>query len=55
MKKELVDIARLFTRDERSRVKHKYHRRKMIWDFILSLAYGGLAAQVVIYQNGLYG
>jgi hypothetical protein len=25
--------ARLFTRDERGRVKHKYHRRKkMVWD-----------------------
>jgi hypothetical protein len=24
--------ARLFIRDEKGQVKHKYHRRKMVWD-----------------------
>ncbi len=40
--------ARLFTRDERGRVKHKYHRRKMVWDLISILVRGGLTAQVAI-------
>jgi hypothetical protein len=40
--------ARLFTREERGRVKHKYHKRKMVWDLILTLLRGGLTAQVAI-------
>ena len=40
--------ARLFTRDKRGRVKHKYHRRKMVWDLISILVCGGLTAQVAI-------
>jgi hypothetical protein len=42
--------ARLFvTRDQRGgKVKHKYHRRKIIWDLIFTLVHGGLTAQVAI-------
>jgi hypothetical protein len=42
--------ARLFTRDERGRVKHKYHRRKMVWDLIWIIVRGGLTAQVASDQ-----
>jgi hypothetical protein len=45
--------ARLFTRQERGRVKHKYHRRKILWDLILTLVRGGLTAQVAI--DRIYG
>ena len=37
----------MFTRDERGRVKHKYHRRKMVWDLISILVRGGRTAQQV--------
>ena len=40
--------ARLFTRAERGKVKHKYHRRKIAWDLISTLVRGGLTAQVAI-------
>jgi hypothetical protein len=40
--------ARLFTSDERGKVKHKYHRRKMVWDLISTLVRGGLTAQGAI-------
>jgi hypothetical protein len=40
--------ARLFTRDERGRVKHKYYKRKMVWDLISILVRGGPTAQVAI-------
>jgi hypothetical protein len=45
--------ARLFTRQERGRVKHKCHRRKILWDLILTLVRGGLTAQVAI--DRIYG
>jgi hypothetical protein len=45
--------ARLFTRQERGRVKHKHHRRKILWDLILTLVRGGLTAQVAI--DRIYG
>jgi hypothetical protein len=36
-------------RDQRGgKVKHKYHRRKIIWDLISTLMHGGLTAQVAI-------
>ena len=38
--------ARLFTREERGKVKHKYHRRKVVWDLISRLIRAGLTAQV---------
>lgn len=38
--------ARLFTREERGRVKHKYHRRKVVWDLVSRLINSGLTAQV---------
>ena len=38
--------ARDFTRVERGRVKHKYHRRKLIWDCVSRLVRAGLTAQV---------
>jgi hypothetical protein len=40
--------AKLFTTQERGKVKHKYHRRKMVWDLISNLVRGGLTAQVAI-------
>jgi hypothetical protein len=48
--------AKLFTKDERDKVKHKYHRRKMVWDLISTLVRGGLTAQVAIDRiYDLYG
>ena len=44
--------ARMFTRVERGRVKHKYCRRKMVWDLISTLVCGCLTAQVAI--NRIY-
>ena len=38
--------ARLFTREERGACKHKYHRRKVVWDRISLLVNAGLSAQV---------
>jgi hypothetical protein len=40
--------ARLFTREERGRVKHKYHQRKVVWDCIAALVRSGITAQVAI-------
>ena len=40
--------ARLFTRAERGRVKHKYHRRKVVWDLIRDLIRSGLTAEAAI-------
>lgn len=48
--------ARDFTREERGRVKHKYHRRKVVWDCVSRLIRAGLTANVAcdrIYQ--VYG
>jgi hypothetical protein len=38
--------AHLFSREERGRVKHKYHRRKVVWDLVSRLVRAGLTAQV---------
>ena len=38
--------ARLFTREERGAGKHKYHRRKVVWDRVALLINAGLTAQV---------
>jgi hypothetical protein len=40
--------ARLFTREERGRVKHKYHRRKIVWDCVSAQVRAGVTAQVAI-------
>ena len=40
--------ARLFTAYERGRVKHKYTRRKVIWDCVNRLVNSGLMANVAI-------
>jgi hypothetical protein len=40
--------ACLFTSQERGGVKHKYYRRKVIWDCISALVRAGLTAQVAI-------
>ena len=40
--------ARLFTAWERGRVKHKYTRRKVVWDTVDRLVRGGLTANVAI-------
>ena len=37
--------ARLFTAQERGRVKHKYTRRKHVWDLIKLLIQAGLTYQ----------
>ena len=38
----------LFTPHERGRVKHKYHRRKIIWDIINGLVRSGMTSNVAI-------
>ena len=38
--------ARLFTREERGKVKHKYCRRKLVWDRVSLLINAGHTAQV---------
>jgi hypothetical protein len=46
--------ARLFTADERSQQKHKYSRRKVVWDAIDRMVLRGFTAQVAIdriYQH----
>jgi hypothetical protein len=48
--------AKLFTREERGRVKHKYNWRKIVWECIAALVRAGFTAQVAvdrIYQ--VYG
>jgi hypothetical protein len=44
--------ARLFSRVERGKVKHKYHQRKIVWDLIATLVRAGVTANVAI--NCLY-
>jgi hypothetical protein len=38
--------ARLFTARERGQCKHKFHRRKLVWDLLAGLIRGGLTANV---------
>ena len=45
--------ARLFTTEERGKVKHKYHRRKVVWDLISRLIRAGHTACDRIYN--VYG
>ena len=40
--------ACLFTSQERGKVKHKYYRRKVVWDCISALVRAGFTAQVAI-------
>ena len=40
--------AQLFSAAERGRVKHKYHRRKVVWDLVASLVRTGLTANVAL-------
>lgn len=40
--------ARLFTSAERGRVKHRYTRRKVVWETIARLVRGGMQADVAI-------
>ena len=40
--------ASLFTSQERGRVKHKYYRRKAVWDCISALVRAGFTARVAI-------
>jgi hypothetical protein len=40
--------ACLFTSQERGKVKHKYHRRKAVWDCISALVGAGVSSQVAI-------
>lgn len=48
--------AKLFTREERGRVKHKYSRRKVVWDCISNLVRAGLTAHLAIDRiHQVYG
>ena len=40
--------ARLFSYSERRRSKHKYHRRKVVWDLIAGLVRQGHMAEIGI-------
>jgi len=37
-----------FSRVEKGRVKHKYHRRKIVWDLIQNLVHLGFTAETAI-------
>ena len=46
----------LLTACERGRVKHKYTRRKVVWDTVARLVRGGLTSNVAIDRiYGIYG
>jgi hypothetical protein len=48
--------AQLFSREERGKVKDKFHRRKVVWDCIARLICAGLMAQVAIDRiHHIYG
>jgi hypothetical protein len=48
--------ARLFNFAERGRVKHKYHRRKVVWDIIAGLVRQGFSANAAIERiEQVYG
>ena len=48
--------ARLFSREERGKVKDKFHRRKVVWDCVATLVRAGLTAQVAIDRiHHIYG
>jgi Transcriptional activator of glycolytic enzymes len=48
--------ASQFTREERGKDKHKFHRRKILWDAIGKLTRAGLSSQVAIDRiHALYG
>ena len=38
----------MFTREERGQVKHKYLRRKVVWDCVSALVRSGLTSNVAI-------
>jgi hypothetical protein len=45
-----------FTREERGKDKHKFHRRKVLWDAIGKLVRAGLTSQVAIDRiHAVYG
>jgi hypothetical protein len=50
MRRVLVDAKQhdIFSREERGRAKHKYHRRKVVWDCIAELVRAGFTSQVAI-------
>jgi hypothetical protein len=48
--------ARLFSREERGKVKDKFHRRKVVWDCVATLVRAGLTAHVAIDRiHQIYG
>ena len=48
--------ARLFSREERGKVKDKFYRRKVVWDCVATLVRAGLTAQVAIDRiHHIYG
>ena len=48
--------ARLFSREERGKVKDKFHWRKVVWDCVATLVRAGLTAQVSIdHIHHIYG
>ena len=38
----------MFSPQERGQVKHKYSRRKVVWDTVARLVHGGLSANVAV-------
>jgi hypothetical protein len=48
--------ARLFSREERGKVKDKFHRRKVVWDCVATLVRAGLTAHITInHIHHIYG
>jgi hypothetical protein len=48
--------ARLFSREERGKVKDKFHRGKVVWNCIATLVCAGLMAHVAIDRiHHIYG
>jgi hypothetical protein len=48
--------ARLFSREERGKVKNKFHRRQVVWDCVAMLVRAGLTAHVAIDRiQHIYG
>ncbi|KAI2506979.1 hypothetical protein MHU86_7476 [Fragilaria crotonensis] len=43
--------ARLFSHAERGRAKHRYHRRKIVWDLVAGLTRKGQSADHAIEKN----
>jgi hypothetical protein len=50
------NAARLFSREEREKVKDKFHQQKVVWDCVATLVRTGLTAQVALDRiHHIYG